>query len=225
MTSTVSTSPVNNTNPFQKNSGIALIVFTILLLFTMVLHPTGGNVEHLIRITKTIVITHSIAILSIPFGWIGFWGLTRRTGTDHFLSMLGFVMISIALTGVLLAATTNGIVLPLFLQRYEDANPETISNIKPILQYGFALNQAFDYIYTAGFCLAILCWSAAIFQTGRLPRWVAWIGVALVAVAVIIIVSGVPINSLHGLRLFFAGIIGWILTIGLVLFKNESYNN
>jgi hypothetical protein len=209
-------------NSFEKNCGIALIVFTILLLFTMVLHPAGGSVEHLIRITKTIVITHSVAILSLPFGWIGFWGLTRRIGTNHFLSMMGFIMISVALVAVLVAATTNGIILPLFVQNYNDASSETIALIKPILQYSFAVNQAFDYIYTALFCLAILCWSVAILQTLKIARWIGWIGVAIFAVMSVMVVSGMAVNTLYGLRLFFASIVGWIILIGIDLVRKRD---
>src|SRR5215212_3852432 len=99
-------------NSFEKKAGISLIVFTILLVFTMVLHPAGGSIEYLISITNRIVITHSIALLSLPFGWIGFWGLTRRIGTEHFGSMLAFGMISFGLVAVMIAAATNGLVMP-----------------------------------------------------------------------------------------------------------------
>src|SRR6266852_8164517 len=122
-------------NSFEKKAGLSLVVFTILLVFTMLLHPAGGSVEYLIRITGVIVITHAIAILSLPFGWIGFWGLTRKTGTDNFWSILAFAMISLGLVAVLFAAATNGLVLPLFLQYYKDATPDTITSLKPILRY------------------------------------------------------------------------------------------
>jgi protein-S-isoprenylcysteine O-methyltransferase Ste14 len=80
-------------NSFEKKAGIALVVFTILLVFTMVLHPAGGSVEHLISITGIIVTTHAIAILSLPFGWMGFWGGDaggggKWTGVAHFFAAL-----------------------------------------------------------------------------------------------------------------------------------------
>jgi len=139
----------------------------------MVLHPAGGSVEHLINITGVIVVTHSIAILSLPFGWIGFLGLARKIGADRFGAMLGMGMITLGLVAVLLAAATNGLVLPIFLQHFKDATPETITAIKPIMQYSSAVNHAFDYIYTGTFCLAILCWSVTILFTRSLPVWLA----------------------------------------------------
>lgn len=186
----------------------------------MVLHPAGGSVEHLIRISNRIIITHAIAILSLPFGWIGFWGLTRKIGTEHFTSMLGFAMISLGIIAVMIAAATNGLVMPFFLQHYKDADPETLNSIRPILRYSFAINHAFDYIYTGGFSLAMLCWSIAILRTRKLAAWIGWIGIALCIVALIITTVGV--NTLLGFRLFAGSIVLWILLVGIDLYKQKS---
>src|SRR5918993_4360861 len=206
-------------NTFQKNCGIALIVFILLLVFTMLLHPTGGSAEHMIKITKLIVITHSIAILSLPFGWIGFWGLTRTLGTNNFLSLMGFAMMSVALTAVLLAAATNGLVLPIFLQKYRGADTETIERIRDTLSYSFAVNNAFDYIYTAMFSLALLCWSVIIAKTGRFPKWIGWMGILTFISLLVMLISGIAVNSLTGLRLFVGCIVVWIIFIAVQLMR------
>lgn len=209
-------------NTFEKRAGIALIIFIILLLCTMVLHPAGGNIEYLIKITGVIVTTHSIAILSLPVGWIGFWGLTRRIGTNHTGSMLAFAMASLGLVAVLLAAAANGLILPIFLQHYKDADPETITAIKPILRYSFAINHAFDYIYTGAFCLAILGWSISILLTGKLSKWIGWLGIAISIAVVVIVVSGIAVNSLQGMRIFVSTIVIWILLAGIALYKQQE---
>jgi hypothetical protein len=201
----------------ERQSGIALILFVILLAFTMVLHPAGGNIQHLIRITNLIVVTHSIAILSLPFGWMGFRGLTHRLGAGNFYSMLALVLASLALIAVLLAAAANGLIMPVFLQNYKDATPETETAFKPILQYGFAVNKAFDYIYTGALCLAILCWSISIWRTRKLPGWLGWLGMVSVILVLTVFISGVAINSLLGVRLFAAGIVAWLLLVGRAL--------
>ena len=208
-------------NSSEKKAGIALIVFTVLLVFTMVLHPAGGTVEHLINITGVIVVTHSIAILSIPFGWLGFLGLTRKLGTNQFGAMLGLGMITLALVAVLLAAATNGLVLPIFLQHYKDASPEAIAAIKPILQYSSALNHAFDYIYTGTFCLAILCWSVTIVFTRSLPVWLGWVGIALSIIIAVLFIGGMQVNNLQGFRIFVASIVVWLLLAGIALYQQE----
>ncbi len=204
-------------NLFEKKAGLALIIFTILLVFTMVLHPAGGNIEYLIRISGMIMITHAIAILSLPFGWIGFWGLTRKIGTDHFWPMLGFAMVSIGMVAVLIAASTNGLALPIYLQHYKDASPATLESIKPILRYGFAVNHAFDYVYTGTFCLAMLCWSVSILSTKKMAAWIGWLGIVLSLGSAGIFIFGVAVNDLQGLRLFVISIVAWILIVGINL--------
>src|SRR5215213_1652968 len=115
----------------DKKAGIALLIFIILLVFTMLLHPAGGSIERLIKITRLIVITHAIAIAALPFGGIGFWGLTRKLGADRLAATLGFAFISLGLVAVMMAAGFNGIVTPIFLQDYKDAAPESINAIRP----------------------------------------------------------------------------------------------
>jgi hypothetical protein len=169
---------------FEKRAGLSLIIFTLLILLTMVLHPAGGNFQQLLKITPMILVTHSAAILSLPFAAIGFWGLTRRIGTEDFLSLTAFAMTSLALVAALLAATTNGLVMPIFIHRYQDATPDIVDTLRPVLTYSYAVNAAFDYVYTGAFCLGILGWSVAIlfgfrlFVTG-LVSWTIIVGLAL----------------------------------------------
>ena len=202
----------------EKNAGVALILFIVLMLFTMILHPVGGSFEHLLQVSTRTILTHSIALLSIPFACFGFWGLTKRIGPDNFFSLSAFAMILFALVAVMLAAATNGLVLPIFIRKYQDASPDMIESIQPLLRYNFAVNNAFDYIYTGGFCLAILFWSVGILQSKTLAKATAWIGKSLtVAAAILTMVFG-PGNLL-GLRLFMATIVGWMLMIGILLLK------
>lgn len=207
---------------FEQNAGLALIIFTILLVITMVMHPAGGSIEKLISISNLIIITHSIAILSLPFGLTGFWGLTKKLGLNHFGSVLGFAMIALGIVAVMLAAAANGLVLPIYLQDYKDASPETVELIRPVLRYSFAINHAFDYIYTAAFCIAMLCWSITILTTKILPAWLGWLGIALSVTAAVIFLTGVAVNSLQGFRLFVTSIIVWIALAGLKLWTSKQ---
>lgn len=206
---------------FERKAGIALIAFALLLVCTIILHPSGGSLEHLLNISRLIVITHTIAIFSLPIGGIGFWGLSRKIGRDHFGSMLAFAMMLLGLIAALLAAATNGLVTPIYLQHYKDASPQTISTITPMLQYGFAVNHAFDYVYTAAFSLAILCWSIAILMTKKLPVWLGWFGIALSLLTAVVFLSGTAVNNVHGLRIFVTGIVFWILLTGTVLCQEK----
>ncbi|MCW3118679.1 MAG: hypothetical protein JWM28_2761, partial [Chitinophagaceae bacterium] len=131
----------------------------------MILHPAGGSIEYLLKITPRIITTHSIALLSLPFAMVGFWGLTKKLGSGNYLSFCGFAFSVFALIAVLIAAATNGLVMPIFIHKYQQASAPVMENVKMILKYSFSLNNAFDYVYSVAFSFAILLWSAAIIQT------------------------------------------------------------
>jgi hypothetical protein len=207
-------------HPFEQKAGLSLIIFTVLLVCTLVLHPAGGSLEHLMSITSLIVVTHSIALFSLPFGWIGFWGLSRKLGTDRFGSVLALAMVTLGLAAVFLAGATNGLVLPLFLQHAKSGDPETV---KTIMQYSFAINHAFDYVYTFAFCAAILCWSIELLLTGLMAVWVGWLGIAVSLGTTILFISGMAVNNVQGLRVFGASMLIWILLIGLFLRKPSPH--
>lgn len=210
-----------NNSP-QKKAGLALIAFTVLLVFTMVLHPAGGSVQYLIKITRLIVITHGIAIFSLPVGWVGFWGLTQKLGTQRFTVLLGFSMMSLGLIAAMMAGATNGIIMPIFLQDYAEATAQQLDAMKPVLRYSFAINHAFDYIYTGAFCAAVLCWSITILRTRLLPVWLGWAGITIALGAMIVFSLGMQANSLQGFRLFVTAIVIWILLVGVTLYRQKT---
>jgi len=212
-------------HPFERNAGYALIIFTLMMLFTMVLHPPGGSFEHLIELTGMTIITHSVAICSLPFAGIGFWGLTKKLGATRFLSITAFAFIIPGLIAVMLAAAANGIVLPLFINLYRNATPEKIESLKPLMKYNFTVNLAFDYIYTGAFTIAILLWSAAILQTKKMPVWLGWTGIALALVIATGMFAGFTPNHLHVFRMFVAGIIVWVVLTGIQLIKQSNTEN
>jgi len=209
---------LKNTNDARYADSLTLAA--VLMLFTMVLHPMGGSIEHIQKISTMIMVTHALAILSLPFWLLGFWGLTRRLEDDSLLSLAAFCLMSVGLFAVLIAATLNGLALPLFVNHYPEATPETISAIKPIAAYNTSLNHAFDLVYSGASCLAVLLWSIAILRTRRLPVPLGWLGILLSVVAMIPL-TGFFFTGLTGLRIFLTGFVIWTLFIIIVLRKRS----
>ena len=95
---------------FEKNAGIALILGSIMMVVTMILHPAGDLED-----VTLIISTHSLAILSIPITLLGFWGLTRYMGTNYFLPMVSFITMALGLFAAMCAAGNKWICLSLVL--------------------------------------------------------------------------------------------------------------
>lgn len=209
-------------NLLLKKCGIALLIFIFLILITMVLHPIGGKVAYLISKSDMIIFSHSAALLSLPFGWMGYWGLTKKLGTSNFLSVLALVTVSFGMLAVLMAGTADGLVLPFFLERLESMDADAIDKIRPSLQLNFSINRAFDYIYTISFCIALISWSVAILQTRLIPRWLGWFGLMIGLFVIAMVLSGLAVNKLTGLRISMIGIVIWTFCAAIVLIRDAG---
>lgn len=211
--------------PFEKSAGISLMVGSLLMVVTMLLHPAGGNLEHLIKTASVIIISHSIALLAIPFLAVGFWGLTKKLGTDNFFSVTAFAMVLLGLIAGMIAATVNGLALPIYIQNYKDTSPGIAASIKPILRNNISINQAFDFVFIGAICLSTLFWSIAIVLTKKIPVWIGYFGIILFIVVIGMLVSGFVFVNLHGFRLYILANVLWFGLIGMNLIRSEMYTN
>lgn len=209
-------------NHFYKSTGISLISGALLLIATMVLHPSGGSMEHIIQISSTITITHSMAILCLPIILFGFYGLTNKLLEKWKASILAFIIMSFSLVAALFAALVNGLTLPYFLGQYANSIEENAAVLAPIVNYSFAINKPLDYVFIVGCCLAILIYSILIIRSKKVPKWIGYFGVSIMIFAIIGASTGFVFTSLTGFRLFTFGLAAWILSAGRWLVKSNK---
>ncbi len=210
-------------NRIGKSYGIAIIIGCVLMTITMVLHPVGGGIEHLLTITPLIIGTHLIAILSIPFMVYGFYGFTCFNGGA--LSTGAFTTFTLSMVAVLIAAAINGLALPFFVGGLDTSDVETIELSRLILSFNFSLNQAFDIIFIIFASAAVVLWSIDILRSRKFPVWIAVYGIASGTLAVTALGSGVILTHLAGFRVFMFGFILWIVIIGILLIRAAGKPN
>ena len=212
-----------NMNPsFERKAGVAMIVFTLLILLTMIIHPAGGNFQRLLQLVPLTMGAHALAIVALPFAAVGFWGLTRRIGADNLLSVSAFAFAVLGLIAAVMAATTNGLVVPLFIRQYKDASADMVNTLKPLLTYMHTVNLAFDFIYTGAFSLAILLWSIAILSTRRLARWIGGLGIVVAIASAGVVGLGISPGSLYGFHLFVMGLVSWTIAVGVTMMHQPN---
>lgn len=209
-------------NHFYKSTSISLILGALLIILTMVMHPSGGSIEHIIKISKTITIAHSLAIFSLPIILFGFYGLTLKLLDKWKLSILAFIIISFGLVAAMFAALFNGLALPLFLNKYSERLEGNIEVLKPITNYGFAINIPLDYIFIIACCLAIMVYSIIILLENKFPKWIGYLGIFIVLFSIIGGLTGLIFTSLTGFRIFTFSIAIWILSSGTLLYKSNK---
>jgi hypothetical protein len=204
-----------------RNTGNLLIFSSLLLILAMGLHPMGGSFKTILRISTVIIASHSIAIATIPFYLAGFRGLRNRLDEKNLFAVSAYYAVMLSLIAGMIAAAINGIALPLFVRKMNTTSGFTDS-MDIIFRYGLSLNHAFDYIYIGGISLAVFCWSAAILQTKRLPAWLAYGGLTIVILFIVLFASPFSFLNLHGFRLIVLFIAVWIIAAGICMRRCEG---
>lgn len=202
-----------------KSAGLSLLIGSFLMIVTMVLHPVGGDFDHLLSIVKMGVVAHSIALFAIPFVAYGYWGIMVKLQVSVFLSRVGFSFMLFGLFAVMMAAALNGLVLMQFVASYAEASPEVIATLKPIFRYNHVFNLANDYIFMTGVGVSTLFWSIATVKTRQFPVWVGYLGIGLVIVALLTLLAGFIYTDVAGFRIFIFGTTAWTMTMGWFMFR------
>lgn len=200
----------------QNNTvaGLSLLVGSFLMFITMLLHPgEGGGLTQGIAFT---ILSHSLAILSVPFSALGFFGLAQELGKAEFLSKIAFSIMAFGLIAALMAATLNGIAMPIYTQ---NLSLEMTKNSRYIFEYNRALNQSFDFILIAAMFLSTFIWSIAILRTKQLPKWLGFLGIGLFAIGIIAVTKGFNFLNVGGFRIFIYGWAIWIIGAGISILK------
>ena len=201
----------------NTSSGNALIIGSVMLIVTMVLHPSGGSIDYMRRIIPMIIISHTIAMLSMPLLVLGFRRLTQILDNQWLLAKIAFIYICFALLTGLIAASLNGIAIPLLINAIKSPINNDAPVVKMFFTYNGILNQAFDYVFIGGLICATGIWSIAIIRAKILPSWVGFLGIGLILIVFIPVVSGSSIVHLNGFRLFILGFTLWSIIVGTLL--------
>ena len=206
-----------------KTTGTALLSSAILIILTMGLHPSGGSLEHIIAISETLMITHGMAIASLPLLLFGFYGLTLRLMDPGKLAVLAFIFTTTSSISGLIAALFNGLALPHFLGKYAADISQQSDTLKTITTFSFAINTSLSYIFIGACCLAIVLYSIIMLKSEKFPKWLGYSGISIFLFACIGTVTGFAFTNLVGFRLFTFSLAAWILAVGFVVLKTKQH--
>ena len=204
---------------FRKLSGYCLLIGSLLMVLTMLLHPSGGDMQHILKISRIAIISHSLGLLSTVFTAFGFYGLASAVMTQSRISFLGLSFAGFALVAVLLAALLNGLVLPMYVMQQSGIAEEKQDTIKLIIQYGVTINAALDYVFIAGYSVAMLIWSAGMLRTEKFPARLGIWGILLVGISMIAALFQLNFISVTGFTVYVIGIVSWIVSAAIILIK------
>lgn len=206
---------------FRRASGFCLLTGSVLATLTMMLHPLGGDLAEIARTKNIFLFSHSIAILAIPFIAFGFWGLSTALITKGRWSFLAFSIVCFGLMAVILAGAFDGVVLPLFASRYWNSSLDE-NLLQVVRNYGKYINLCMDYIFITAITLSVSIWSAVIITSARLPKWLGYYGLLLVAVIITCLVFNLNLTSVFRFSLFIFGIVSWKVLASILMIISQK---
>ena len=195
---------------FKQTSGLSLIIGSFVLIATMVLHPSGGSIEHILKIRDVIVVSHSLAIVSLPFVAFGFYGLSVSLLTPSRISILAFIAIAFWLVAAMM-----------FLSHYANELNQNLTVPQAIVRYGFAINKPMDYIFIVASAVSVGIWSVLMIRGSEFPKWVGYYGLSLLLLAMVAAFFRFNFIDLYGFRTVVFGIVSWVVSVGVLMFTKE----
>lgn len=205
---------------FIRAAGLCLLIGSILATMSMVLHPSGGNIEHIAKISNVLIFSHSIALFCLPFVGYGFLGLSKLLQTKNRVSTLAFMICSFGLIAGMIAATINGLTLPGFASSFA-LDERKVEITKSIIRYGHCINTTMALILIFAISMAVGIWSVLIIQTAKLPRWLGYFGLIIVIRGLVCVFLKFNFTDLYGFRIFVAGLVAWIIFVGINLVRSK----
>ena len=204
-----------------KAAAVSLGLGSFLMIVTMVLHPVGADIAAIQAVSMIAIVSHGIAISSVPFTYLGFKGLSRYLGSQWYFSQAGLSFFLFSGVAVISAAGINGLAVPFFVEGL-DANAPNNDTVYWILRYSFRLNRAYDYVFMGFSCVAVFCWSIAILRSGRLSQALGVFGVIIGIIGLALVLFGGDLTHLADFRLFVFGYVAWIIWACLALYRQAG---
>jgi hypothetical protein len=199
---------------FKKASGVSLCLGSLLAAGVMVLHPTGGSIDYIVKIQNVLIFSHSLGIACLPVICFGAWGLTNLLETNSRISFLSFFIFCFGLIAAMIAATFNGLVLPQFLNHsLRDVYDTGLLEI--VVSYGHQVNKAMASLFIAATSISILIWSLLIVGTSQFPSWSGYLGIFLIAIEAVGLFLDSNFTSVHNFSFFVGGLVLWLIVIGM----------
>lgn len=200
--------------------GLALIIGSIGLTVTMIFHPTGTDIQsvsagntHAVQIA---ILTHSLAIGSIPLCFFGFLGLSRILGSKRPAIQGALILLGLSYIAGMCAAVYSGFgstSLAKQILKTSDASSSQI--LQSMLQYNGYLNQGFAKVMFVSLAASIVLWSACLLRFQVTEKLMGIAGILIGGAGLATFLIGTLRLDVHGFGIFVFAQTVWTISLGL----------
>jgi hypothetical protein len=198
-------------------AGIFLIVTSLVVIFAMAHHPTGGESAHIVKTGALSNVVHGTMIAAMVALLFGFTVLCARLGLKHSLVLLGLIAYGIGIVAHLGAALINGFVVVSMASRYIGAESAELQVLRQLMSLTWSLTQALAGLGAIAIAAAMTLWSVHLLRLNPLARIAGILGLALGIAPVAAYVGGVLQMNVTGAFIVYAAQGAWAFAIGAML--------
>ncbi len=204
----------------KKLSGISLLLGATMSVLTMVLHPLGGDMEHIVKIKSVLLFSHGLAVACAPFIGFGLWGLSKALTDQRRVSVLALFIALWGLGAATLAGTINGFVLPQFATAYVGSDVDS-AMLRSMLDYGYYFSKSLAYLFMASMIVAILLWSVLLTYQKAWYKWLGYYGLLVFALGAAALFSNINMASVALFAAFIFTMASWLIAVAVLLIKQK----
>lgn len=200
-------------------SGILLIAGALTSMAVMVLHPTGRTMithENFQGQAFLNMAVHGAALAAVPVLFVGLLGLSRRLGSTD-LTTAALVAYGFGAVAVMCAAVASGFIATPVIEQILTGPAESRAVYHMLLTYTGLVNQGFAKVNVVASSVAVLLWSAAIWQGGRMGRAPGAVGAVIGAGVLLVLLSGYLRLDVHGFGIVTFAQSIWLIWVGVLL--------
>ena len=163
---------------------------------------------------------HVLAIIGIPFLFLGALALSLHLERGGRLALVGLVIYALGLVAVMIAPAMSGLVGTKILRKTVLHGPGS-EQWRLLMEYNFLVNQAFAKIYVVASCVAIGLWSYLMVKERALPVGLGVYGLLAALAILIATASGYLSLDAHGFGLIIFTQALWLIVAGVLLMRTE----
>lgn len=213
-----------------KFYAIAIFIGTLGGIVTMAFHPTGNDLlnpaDEVARRNEMIATgVHILAIVCLPIVFFGLQGFSRLLSLDKPIVSAALIVYGFGLLAVMNSAVFSGLVGTTLTRRILESEAAERGVWRALLHYNGLLNQGFSKVYVIFVSVALILWSIAFFNRGKLPKITAVIGFLVGAFGLLGLLSGHLRLDVHGFGLYIFAQSVWLVLVGIFMFRDGNDKN
>ena len=208
--------------------GIMLAAVSILAVVALLHHPVahGADAARILASMRAQEGMDQIvhAAMAIIFGLltVGMFLFASRLGVWRFPVLLGLISFGVALALLVLAAMTDGFVIPVIVNTCPSPPaPACLAEATTLLRLEAIQIEFLTRFGLAAIAIAIVSWSLALIRTPAMPRWAGIGGLAAAGLQVAALFATSRLAA-HSLVAVMAAQIAWYLIVAALMIARRG---